>query len=252
MWVPCKCTVIRNNSQFWREHQSLSHSKSYFWEKDCIQFTLKLHTRCSTVWVVVVVVVVTSALALIALETACFPNSVRWRRPLLWVSPIQTPSLQSTCRWCAWWLCASNGRDVTWTAWKIWCPVVMVFWVKFKVIEFVAQCQLMNQVNPHIQQTVKDQQWPQGQCRWHVKKELQFVSCTLPFSCYKKQLELGGFNQSLWLPLQVERLLGAVPSPLNWLFAWESKSIIKQHVNLEPAKPLMNQGWSHLCWYMMH
>ena len=130
MWVPCKCTVIRNNSQFWREHQSLSHSKSYFWEKDCIQFTLKLHTRCSTVWVVVVVVVVvvvTSALALIALETACFPNSVRWRRPLLWVSPIQTPSLQSTCRWCAWWLYASNGRDVTWTAWKIWCPVVMVF-----------------------------------------------------------------------------------------------------------------------------
>ena len=196
---------------------------------------------CFFFFVVVVVVVVTSAL--IALETACFPNSVRWRRPLLWVSPIQTPSLQSTCRWCAWWLYASNGRDVTWTAWKIWCPVVMVFWVKFKVIEFVAQCQLMNQVNRHIwiQQTVKDHQWPQGQCRWHVKKDPQFVSCTLPFSCYKlwtkKQLELGGFNRSLWLPLQVERLLGAVPSPLNWLFAWESKSIIKQNVNLEPAKP---------------
>ena len=89
--------------------------------------------RITVCVVVVVVVVVTSANSLFC----NFGNFVRWRRPLLWVSLIQTPSLQSTCRWCAWWPYASNGRDVTWTTWKIWCLVGMVFRV---VNDFMLSC----------------------------------------------------------------------------------------------------------------
>jgi len=123
-----------------------------------------------------------------------------------------------------------------------------VFWVKFKVIESVAQSQLMNQVNPHIwiQQTVKDHQRPQGKSRWHVKKDLQFVSCTQLFSCHKLLISLYDYLYR-WNDCSVLYL----PHWTGCLLESQSPSSNKI-VNLEPAKPLMNQGWSHLCWYMMH